>query len=104
MHQLLMKKEMLRPDYLFEISWEVCNKIGGIYTVLSTKAKTLQKLYKDKTIFWDLKDSGYTTDTSEDGSKTYFYYKIKYRIRLYNENANRTKRMSRNRILVKTIF
>ncbi|WP_289758225.1 glycosyltransferase [uncultured Duncaniella sp.] len=38
-------------DLIFEVSWEVCNKIGGIYTVLSTKAKTLQKLYKDKTIF-----------------------------------------------------
>lgn len=38
-------------DLLFETSWEVCNKIGGIYTVLSTKAKTLQQLYKDKTIF-----------------------------------------------------
>lgn len=38
-------------DCLFETSWEVCNKIGGIYTVLSTKAKTLQELYKDKTIF-----------------------------------------------------
>lgn len=38
-------------DLLFEVSWEVCNKIGGIYTVLSTKAKTLQELYKDKTIF-----------------------------------------------------
>lgn len=38
-------------DLLFETSWEVCNKIGGIYTVLSTKAKTLQSLYKDKTIF-----------------------------------------------------
>ncbi|MCM1020720.1 MAG: glycogen/starch synthase [Muribaculum sp.] len=38
-------------DLLFETSWEVCNKIGGIYTVLSTKAKTLQNLYKDKTIF-----------------------------------------------------
>ena len=36
-----MKKEMLRPDYLFEISWEVCNKVGGIYTVVSTKARTL---------------------------------------------------------------
>lgn len=41
----------LRPDLLFEVSWEVCNKIGGIYTVLSTKAKTLQKVNKDKTIF-----------------------------------------------------
>ena len=29
---------MLNPDYLFEVSWEVCNKVGGIYTVLSTKA------------------------------------------------------------------
>lgn len=38
-------------DSLFEISWEVCNKIGGIYTVLSTKAKTLRKLYKDKVVF-----------------------------------------------------
>ncbi len=38
-------------DLLFETSWEVCNKIGGIYTVLSTKAKTLQKLYGDRVIF-----------------------------------------------------
>lgn len=38
-------------DYIFEASWEVCNKIGGIYTVLSTKAKTLQNLYKDRIIF-----------------------------------------------------
>ena len=38
-------------DLLFEASWEVCNKVGGIYTVLSTKAKTLQELYKDKVIF-----------------------------------------------------
>lgn len=38
-------------DLLIETSWEVCNKVGGIYTVLSTKAKTLQKLYKDKVIF-----------------------------------------------------
>lgn len=38
-------------DLIFETSWEVCNKIGGIYTVLSTKAKSLQSLYKDKVIF-----------------------------------------------------
>lgn len=38
-------------DYIFEASWEVCNKIGGIYTVLSTKAKTLQKQHKDHIIF-----------------------------------------------------
>lgn len=36
---------------LFETSWEVCNKIGGIYTVLSTKAKTLKEEFKDNLIF-----------------------------------------------------
>lgn len=40
-----------KPDYIFEVSWEVCNLVGGIYTVLSTKAKTLQTEYKDKLIF-----------------------------------------------------
>ncbi len=44
-------EQHLLPDYIFEVSWEVCNKVGGIYTVLSTKAKTLQKQYKDKVIF-----------------------------------------------------
>lgn len=39
------------PDYLFESSWEVCNKVGGIYTVLSTKAHTLQQMFNDKLIF-----------------------------------------------------
>ena len=38
-------------DLFFETSWEVCNKVGGIYAVLSTKAKTLQTQYKDKVIF-----------------------------------------------------
>ena len=36
-----MKNERLVPDYIFETSWEVCNKVGGIYTVLSSRAKTL---------------------------------------------------------------
>jgi DNA polymerase III alpha subunit len=38
-------------DLFFETSWEVCNKVGGIYAVLSTKAKTLQTEHKDKVIF-----------------------------------------------------
>ena len=38
-------------DLLFETSWEVCNKIGCIYTVLSSKAKTLKEQYGDKVIF-----------------------------------------------------
>ena len=39
-----MKKEQLLPEYLFEISWEVCNKVGGIYTVVSTKARTVSEI------------------------------------------------------------
>lgn len=39
--------EFLSPDYIFEISWEVCNKVGGIHTVLSTKARLLQEKLKD---------------------------------------------------------
>jgi len=38
---------MNRPDYLFEVSWEVCNKIGGIHTVISTKALSVVKEMKD---------------------------------------------------------
>ena len=36
---------------LAECSWEVCNKIGGIYTVLSTKAKVLKEAYGDNLVF-----------------------------------------------------
>ena len=39
------------PDYIFESSWEVCNKVGGIYTVLSSRANTLQKDHNDKVLF-----------------------------------------------------
>ena len=44
-------KQLLTPDCIFESSWEVCNKVGGIYTVLSTRAKTLQEAFGDKIFF-----------------------------------------------------
>lgn len=50
-YKRIMATKLLTPDYIFESSWEVCNKVGGIYTVLSTRAKTLQNLLKDKIIF-----------------------------------------------------
>jgi len=46
-----MGKERLLPDFIFESSWEVCNKVGGIYTVLSTRAKTLQDAMCDRIMF-----------------------------------------------------
>lgn len=46
-----MAEKKLSPDFIFESSWEVCNKVGGIYTVLSTRAKTLQETNKDNLVF-----------------------------------------------------
>jgi len=43
--------QTLKPEYIFETSWEVCNMVGGIYTVLSTRAATLQEAHPDKLIF-----------------------------------------------------
>lgn len=46
-----MTRKQLSPDYIIEASWEVCNKVGGIYTVLSTRAKTLQERLGDHLVF-----------------------------------------------------
>lgn len=46
-----MVTELMTPDYIFEASWEVCNKVGGIYTVLSTRANTLQHTFRDRLFF-----------------------------------------------------
>ena len=43
-----MTKELLTPAYIFEASWEVGNKVGGSYTVLSTRAHTLQTKGRDR--------------------------------------------------------
>ena len=64
-----MAKRLLKPDFIFESSWEVCNKVGGIYTVLSTRAKTLQEAHQDKVIFigpglWRREDGNYTKEES----------------------------------------
>ena len=46
----MTENKLLKPDYIFEVSWEVCNKVGGIYTVISTKAQTLINEFKDNFI------------------------------------------------------
>ena len=46
-----MANKGLFPDYIFESSWEVCNKVGGIYAVLSTRARTLHDMLGDNLIF-----------------------------------------------------
>ena len=44
-------QELLKADYLFEVSWEVCNKVGGIYTVIATKALHMQSELGRRHIF-----------------------------------------------------
>ncbi|MBR3860194.1 MAG: glycogen/starch synthase [Bacteroidaceae bacterium] len=46
-----MSEQKMTPDYIFEVSWEVCNKVGGIYTVLSTRAKTILEKTNAQLIF-----------------------------------------------------
>jgi len=63
-----MLKELLTPNYIFEASWEVCNKVGGIYTVLSTRANTLQASFQDKVFFigpdlWEGKENPLFTES-----------------------------------------
>ena len=45
-----MEQQSIHPDYIFEVSWEVCNKVGGIHTVITSKAPTLVNEYKDNLI------------------------------------------------------
>lgn len=65
-----MAKDRLFPDYIFESSWEVCNKVGGIYAVLSTRAKTLQDRIRDHLIFigpdcWKDNDCPYFSEDAQ---------------------------------------
>jgi phosphorylase/glycogen(starch) synthase len=46
-----MMDSFLKPDFVFETSWEVCNKTGGIHTVLASKAKTLADQFGENLIF-----------------------------------------------------
>ncbi len=34
-----------KAEYLFEVSWEVCNKVGGIHTVIKSKASITKDTY-----------------------------------------------------------
>ena len=42
--------ELKNPAYLFEVSWEVCNKVGGIHTVISTKVLSMAGEFKNNHI------------------------------------------------------
>ena len=63
-----MSNAKLPPDYLFEVRWEVCNKVGGIHTVISTKAQTVTRKFADRYILIgpDLQHEGANPEFEED--------------------------------------
>ena len=63
-----MSNAKLAPDFLFEVSWEVCNKVGGIHTVISTKAQTVTRKFGDHymTVGPDLSHEGVNPEFEED--------------------------------------
>lgn len=56
-----------REGYLFEVSWEVCNRIGGIHTVITTKVREALNLFSDRYILLgpDLKTNLDFEETNE---------------------------------------
>lgn len=82
-------QQTLKVDYVFETSWEVCNMVGGIYTVLSTRAATLQAHLQDKLIFigpdvWQDAVNPYFKESTEllEGWKAYVLEKYSLKIRV----------------------
>lgn len=44
-------RKLRKVDFIFETSWEVCNKVGGIHTVIKSKLNCLQKEVGDNLIY-----------------------------------------------------
>ena len=65
-----MDNTTMTPDRLFEVSWEVCNKIGGIHTVIATKAQTVTRRLGDRYMLIgpDLSHEGVNAEFEEDAS------------------------------------
>ncbi|MBI2519070.1 MAG: alpha-glucan family phosphorylase [Bdellovibrio sp.] len=36
---------MEKPDFIFEVSWEICNMVGGIHTVIQSKAAQIRERF-----------------------------------------------------------
>ena len=65
-----MSETNLTPDYLFEVSWEVCNKVGGIHTVIATKVPTALRRFGEHYVLIgpDVQHVGGTPEFEEDAS------------------------------------
>ncbi|MBQ6613329.1 MAG: alpha-glucan family phosphorylase [Alistipes sp.] len=79
-----MSNVNLTPNYLFEVSWEVCNKVGGIHTVIASKAPTVMRQMGDKyiTIGPDFMQDAVNPEFKEDHSLM-----AAWREQLYNQGV-----------------
>jgi phosphorylase/glycogen(starch) synthase len=69
MEEKFMSGKILRPDYLFEVSWEICNQVGGLHTVIATKSVSMISEFGNNyfVIGPDLvHDSGFNPEFSPD--------------------------------------
>ena len=79
-----------KTDLLIEISWEVCNKVGGIYTVLASKSYQLCKCFENNVIFVgpdfsDHKNVLFTEDSSVlEGIERYLPAEVKVKKGYWN--------------------
>ncbi len=75
-----MSSTKFTPDYLFEVSWEVCNKVGGIHTVISTKALTTTKQFGERYMLIgpDLSIEGGNPEFEEDPNLLSAWRKMLY--------------------------
>ncbi|MBR5957649.1 MAG: alpha-glucan family phosphorylase [Salinivirgaceae bacterium] len=62
--------KIVEPGFLFETSWEVCNKVGGIHTVITSKMPNEYAAYGDNIIYIgpDLLKDGTNPEFIEDKS------------------------------------
>ncbi|RLD46246.1 MAG: alpha-glucan family phosphorylase, partial [Bacteroidetes bacterium] len=60
----------MQNNILFEVSWEICNKVGGINTVIASKAPILAKQFGENHIFIgpDILDEAENSDFIEDNN------------------------------------
>ena len=85
---------LIRPDRLFEVSWEVCNKVGGIHTVVATKAQTMVEALGNRyiTIGPDIHRENDNTEFEEDTGLLAEWKQMVYsegiRIRIGRWNVN----------------
>ena len=83
-----MSNVNLTPDQLFEVSWEVCNKVGGIHTVIASKAPTVKRMLGDKyiTIGPDFSQDAANPEFNEDNTLM-----AAWRQALYNDRGVRVR-------------